>query len=274
MGGKLVTMLNTSELPFGALLVVCDSTTARDHFHSPAVCSGCMNSLMLMQTRADAPVQIWPVLCCLGASRARGGLPGIALSMRYTAAGPKASARDRQSQQVAGVATDVRLRPVTLWLGLPLLQRLSQFLDPLAACLSQPARSGLHPRHVPISAHTTFPCQEAAGRAMRWKVPSAQRQWAFESPVAPLLPLMAVHLCWQPMADGSRRWPEVTRNGSQQAVLGRPSTPASPQQTRSVVPGLHSSPQRAAVSETIQSILDDLKVGGCIMSSDAKLTTM
>ena len=98
---------------------------------------------MLMQNRADTPVQIWPVLCCLGASRARGGLPGITLSTRYTAAGPRVSGRDRRSQQVAGMTTDVRLRPVTLWLGLPLLQRLSQFLEPLAACLSQSARSAL-----------------------------------------------------------------------------------------------------------------------------------
>ena len=74
--------------------------------------------------------QIWPVLCCLGASHAAGGVPCLSLSIKTLPA----------SQ---GVAAEVRLRPVTAWLGLPLLRRLSAFFQPLADSLVQPSQVGL-----------------------------------------------------------------------------------------------------------------------------------
>lgn len=84
-------------------------------------------------------LQIWPVLCCLGASHAQGGTPCLTATAQWPSLKRTPHAQSSSSSShTGGVVTEVRLRPVTVWVGLPLLQRLTEFFGPLASSMSQP----------------------------------------------------------------------------------------------------------------------------------------
>lgn len=69
--------------------------------------------------------QIWPVLAVAGGRCADGGAPGLSLKLTAPAAAEEAG--------TAGAEAEAEVRLVTVWAGLPLLQRLEAFLGLLAA---------------------------------------------------------------------------------------------------------------------------------------------
>ena len=100
--------------------------------------------------------QVWPVLCAGGsAPKADGVTPSVTLSLHLSPSltpqppsascpGSGRSASSRPGSAVSGGGPDatavasVQLQPSTVWLSLPLLQRLQGFIEPLG---SMPAAS-------------------------------------------------------------------------------------------------------------------------------------
>jgi hypothetical protein len=83
-----------------------------------------------------------PVLCCGGGGRLEGGSPSLHLALQLPATGGHGPAAGGRAAQLSAAAAgdpdarhralaDMTLKPVTLWLSLPLLQRLEACADAL-----------------------------------------------------------------------------------------------------------------------------------------------
>ena len=106
---------------------------------------------------APLPMLVRPVLCCGGGGRLEGGSPSLHLAVQLPAPGghrsigaaraaqlPAAGAGDSDVRH--GALADMALKPVTLWLSLPLLQRLeacaNALFPPVADSASDADRVG------------------------------------------------------------------------------------------------------------------------------------
>lgn len=100
-----------------------------------------------------SPVQIWPVMCAGGTGiKSPGITPSLQLSINLQTQNPGQASRatvghssghspasrpnsttasGSSGDQAATAVVEIKLRPASVWISLPLLQRLQAFLEPL-----------------------------------------------------------------------------------------------------------------------------------------------
>lgn len=172
--------------------------------------------MWLLQEVMHNVVQVLPVLSCAGSPRSEGGRPSATLRLQLgpeadgTAAALSAASTPRQqhggrggcggSVSTSGDAVEpmaeAALRPVTLWLGLPLLARLEAFAEPLLLAAAAAAAEAVALAAAAEEQQKQYSGQRVAfDTAQGGQQPAAARKTAVAAAIDSILDSLQVDVC-------------------------------------------------------------------------------